>query len=89
MDDTGGDAPTKTLRLSNKVVCDLEKQPSSYLKKTSTISERAAQAPLETLDKKGLHTIFFFLTFLLLISYIFLFFSCFFYVTCCYDFHRF
>jgi hypothetical protein len=61
VDDTGGNAPMKTLRLLDNAVCDLEKQPSSSLKKTSTISERVVQAPLETLSKKGLHNIFFFL----------------------------
>jgi hypothetical protein len=72
MDDTGGDSPMKTLQLSSKAVCDLEKQPSSSLKKSSAISDRATQAPLETLDRKGLHTIFFFHISLLLVSYIFL-----------------
>jgi hypothetical protein len=57
MDDTGEDAPPKTLRLSSKATYDLEKQPSSSLKKTFAVSERVVQAPVETLSKKGLHTI--------------------------------
>jgi hypothetical protein len=88
MDDTEGDAPIKTLQLSSMTVCDLEKQPSFSLKKSSTISDCATQAPLEALDRKGVHTIFFFLIFLLLISYIFMLFM-FLLCDCCYDFRRF
>jgi uncharacterized protein YktA (UPF0223 family) len=57
VDETGGEAPMKTLQFPNKTVRDLEKQPSSSLKKTSAISECVVQAPLETLSKKGLRTL--------------------------------
>jgi hypothetical protein len=57
MDDTGGDASPKMLRLSGKATCDSEKQPSSSLKKTSAVPEHVVQAPLETLSKKCLHAI--------------------------------
>jgi hypothetical protein len=57
MDDTGIDASLKMLRLSSKATCDLEKQPSSSLKRISAVFEHVSQAPLETLSRKGLHTI--------------------------------
>jgi hypothetical protein len=50
-----GEAPTQMLQLPSKTIRDSEKQPSSS-KKTSVISERAAQTPLETLGRKGLCT---------------------------------
>jgi hypothetical protein len=73
MDETGGEAPTKTLQLSGKAVCGAEKQPSSSLKKSIAISDCVVQVPLESLNKKGLHIIFFFLIFLS-VFYVFLFF---------------
>jgi hypothetical protein len=63
MDEIGEDTPTQTLQLPSKTISDSERQPSSSSKKTSVISERAAQTPLETLSRKGLCT--FLLTWLL------------------------
>jgi hypothetical protein len=63
VDDTGGEAPMQTLQLPDKSTRDLEKRLSSSSRKTSVISERAVQAPLETLSKKSLCT--FLLTWLL------------------------
>jgi hypothetical protein len=54
VDETGGEAPTQTLQLPDKTTRNLEKRPSSSSKKTSAITERFVQAPLETLSKKGL-----------------------------------
>jgi hypothetical protein len=56
VDETGGEAPTQTLQLPDKTTRDLEKRPCSSSKKTSVISKRIVQAPLETLSTKGLCT---------------------------------
>jgi hypothetical protein len=54
MDGTGGDVPTKKLRLSSKVICGADKQSFSSLQRSVTISDRVIKVPLEALDKKGL-----------------------------------
>jgi hypothetical protein len=54
MDETGGDVPTKKLRLSSKVICGADKQSFSSLQRSVTISDRVIKVPLEALDKKGL-----------------------------------
>jgi hypothetical protein len=81
MDDTGEDAPPKTLRLSSKATYDLEKQPSSSLKKTFAVSERVVQAPVETLSKKRFAYYFFYLGSYFNFSYNCYIFFCFFSMT--------
>jgi hypothetical protein len=79
MDETGGDAPNKKLKLSDKAICGVEKQSSS-LQKSVTISDSVVHVPVGTLSKKSLNV-----TFLFLYSLFFL------YITCCvcYDLRRF
>jgi hypothetical protein len=51
-----GEAPTQTLQLPDKTICDLGKWPYSYSKKTSASFECVVQAPLKTLSRKDLCT---------------------------------
>jgi hypothetical protein len=60
--DIGGDALKKTLRLSAKTTITAEKQTSSSLQKSLTISDSAIQGRSKTFNPKGLLVVFIFIS---------------------------
>jgi hypothetical protein len=59
--ETWGDAPKKKLRWTTKTTITTEKQSSSSLRKSLTISDPAIQVPSKTFNAKGLFVAFIFI----------------------------